>query len=265
MGWRDFRDGGDDHLMSKFIYNEDADVWGEPQVYKGINIYPVLVRDRQMLDVGMEYFAIQKTNPDIPETVRMGYLQYLIRFVLAPQAYLCQSQEPFERFLQFLKFICKDCESIGIKHDGVNYYLLFDERRKIYNTGFDKIRSIFFKQNGLSYVEITSPHFAKEIQKAYEILAKRSKHAPTFQEDVVNYHCVTGVLYQDIKNLTWWQFRHGLLRMSIIKQYEIWAAPVATTPTKEKKPDIPSWNSHIEDKPFIESILTDLNTINKIN
>ena len=248
--------------MAKFIYDEMADVWGDAQIFKGIKIYPFLVDDIKTLSEGIGYLTVARNRSTLKsEFLKMGYLQFLIKCVLPQTAHYTQSKEP-DTFLSFLSIVCKDTISIDLKSDGNNYYLLFDKEIKIYNSAFDTMRKIIFRQNKIDYDENMSESFSKNLEKARSIMDKRHKAQATFQDQIISYHCTTHMSYQDIRKLTFWQFRQGYNRISMIKQYEAFAALVAEHGKKGTK--VPGWNDPIDERPWYESLLTNLDEIQNI-
>ncbi len=248
--------------MAKFVYDEMADVWGDPQIYKGVRIYPLLIEDIKTLTEGIGYLTVSRNRSALKnEFQTMGYLQFLVKCVLPQTAHYAQSKEP-DTFLAFLQFVCKDARSVELKHDGKNYYLLFDEEIKFYNSAFDKMRQIIFRQNKIDFDENMSESFAKNLEKARSILEKRRKAQATFQDQIISYHCTTHMSYQDIRKLTFWQFRQGYNRISMIKQYEAFAALVAERGKKGTK--VPGWDDRIDERPWWSSLLTDLDEIQNV-
>jgi hypothetical protein len=249
--------------MAQFVYDDMADVWGDAQIYKGIKIYPLLVEDIKVLSDGIGYLTVYKNRSFFKDNfAKMGYLQFLMKCILPHMAHYAKSKEP-DTFLSFLQRVCRDVKSIEIKNDGKNFYLLFDGEIQIFNSGFDQIRKIIFRQNKIDFDENMSESFANNLEKARTILEKRNKAQATFQEQIISYHCTTHVSYSDIRKLTIWQFRQGYNRISMIKQFEAFAALVAECGKKGTK--IPGWDDPMNEKPWYESLLTNMDDIQNIN
>jgi len=240
-----------------FVYDDLADVFGKPQIYKGINIYPVSIMDRDKFYQGLNFFTQRKNWSENPNDRKMGYLPFLLMHI-GYHAHYTKDESIFDTFFDFLKFLCRDIKQIKLGVDENKQLFLWFDDIKIYNSSFNKIREIVFRQNKIEFDDNTSEDFEKNLEKARKAWeGKFGKHA-TFSEMIIAYRCLMHIPYDEIEQLTLFQFTQEFARLQVIKQSEVWSYPAWKAGESEK---VPSWCSHIPDRKWYDHLTANLRDI----
>jgi len=220
-------------------------VFGFPEEYKGLKIYPVKLKDSQRFLKSIGCLILNKNQTPDPEIIKMSYLKFLV-FVIA------NFDQEFWYLLNDVLQISLQAEKIDIQITTEGKVFLLIENKKISEQDFENIRKIILKQNLIPIQEILDPQLEKRIQEAREFL-RRKQNPATFEERIIAYHCKTGMLYEDIANLTLYQFEKGLERMNLISEYEICKTAEMSGFVKFKG-EIPHWLSHIKECGIFEDV-----------
>lgn len=201
------------------IYNEESDIWGHPQQYKGINIYPIKIQETKMKDLFYEIFCVPKRYIQDVEILRMSYLKFIINMGIT-----ANKEKPeifFDKLIAFFSYITKvDKEKITIGYSGVDYrnvkwHIMLDEI-KITETDFENIREIVLVQNGLSlrFVEDYDPDLEKKL-----MLKNKTSGAMTLKDQVFVFCSLLNKTLSEIEEYTLFQFKHQFMRMTAIQEY----------------------------------------------
>jgi len=231
--------------------NDLIDVFGKPTEYKSIKIYPVKIVDILDFYTNVNCLTINKNKiPDV-EIIKMSYLLFL--FVISHK-----EPEFLEMLFKILNMVLKDQEfTLGFENEQlifkVNDIIITDYE-------FDNIRDIILKQNLLSIEQILDPQLEKRLKEAEEFMSNKNKSA-SLEERIVAYHCVSGMKYEDIEQLTIYQFNKGLERMQLIKNFEVYTYPLLKGGSGDK---IQDWLIHIEERGKYDHLLISESEFGKI-
>jgi len=91
-------------------------------------------------------------------------------------------------------------------------------------------------------------------------MSNRNKSA-TLEERIIAYHCVSGMKYEDIEQLTIYQFNKGLERMQLIKNFEVYTYPLLKGGSTNQ---IQDWLMHIEERGRYDHLLISESQFSKI-
>ncbi len=218
------------------------DVFGRPTEYKEIKIYPVKIINILDFYKNIDCLVINKNKvPDI-EIIKMSYLYFL---------YILSHHDPeiLEMLFRILDMVLKDQEyQLGFVSEQL---ILKVNDITINDNEFDNIKNIILKQNLLTVDNTLDSELQKKYKEAEEFLAKKNKSA-TLEERIIAYHCVSGMRYEDIEQLTIYQFNKGLERMQLIKNFEVYTYPMLKSGSGDKVQD---WLSHIETRGMYDHVL----------
>lgn len=206
----------------KPFYHEENDIWGHPQEYKGIKIYPIKVKDTRMKDAFYEILCVPKKHIQNVDILRMSYLKFAISVGVssnkkAPEVFL-------DRLVEFFSYITKtDIEKVSIGYSGADYqhikwHIMLDDK-KITESDFEVIREIMLTQNGLSlrYVEDYNPDLEKKL-----MLKNKMSGTMTLKDQVFVFCSLLNKTVFEIEDYTLFQFKHQLMRMTAIQEYLIY-------------------------------------------
>lgn len=204
------------------IYNSKNDLWGEPQIYKGVSFYPLRISDSRGTELFYRIFQFPKNYIPDKQIIKMSYLKYLL-FVIQ-QGINPDGTEMKDQLIEFFGFITRgkkvdfyyneDVKTIGdltviMKIGEVN----FSEQ------DFDDIREIVLTQNCLSveYIEAYNPELEKFVGAT-----GRFKNI-TFGDNVFIYCAMTSKTIFDIKDLTLYQFKKSFERVSLLYNHGLYS------------------------------------------
>ncbi|APH20981.1 TPA: hypothetical protein ACXDAY_002077 [Clostridium botulinum] len=246
-----------------------TNIRGKPKVYKGIEIYPVQIKDCEEFYKNLYVLQFDKNSiPDI-QIVRMSYLTFLYSLQLMQDE---KGKFLFETLIidliSLLELVLhkKAEEDFYLNVDEKGLHLIFktkDGELEFKSNDFEKLKKIIFKQNVIPYDdEILNPELKKAIQEAREFMYNKTKDKlPTFEEQICCYHCALGLTYKDIDELTIYQFTKGLERRELIISYQVYGTAIATGMASG---EIPNWSSHIPERGLYDDVTIDGNELEKI-
>lgn len=267
-------------MLNNFIYDKEKDIWGEPQEYKSLKLYPIKVKDHEKYKL-LPYLFFDKQSISDVVVLKASKLKFLAS--LLPQVKF-PSGNSFEAdmLLDFLYFIFgidrKTFKiAIGVKNpedDFVNQrYVIYIFNKKdnslvnsLNENEFDDILEIIEQQNIVSsddsqYEEhLKNPELKKALDEAIAYKRKIGKlmDSATFMEEVFSLHLETKIPLDSIKEYTFLQFRHFLIRCNIIIEYKILKPLEFSGAVTLKQGDkILHWLEHYKQPSIYDGLLID--------
>jgi hypothetical protein len=202
-------------------YRTEYDIFGLPQEYRGIKLYPILLKDLEYQDLFYKVFAHPKNYIPNVEVLKSSYLKFLL-YVISP----ISKQNMIDDFLKVLKYITKkddikvlyrlindknDLSSIELKVsiDGIE----IDEYE------FEDIREIVLEQNNLSieYVESYNP----ELEVHLEFINKDSSDI-TLQDQIFTLCAIMKIPLSEISNYTLFQFGNIMEKVLVLREFDLY-------------------------------------------
>lgn len=194
--------------MSDFKYETMNDLWGEPQEFKGVLFYPILVEDIDWYEKALSVFAIPKKHFKEPKILKSSYLKFLLNILPNTED---EQKIAAAMISAVLKKITKrqsiklDCRNIGKNPrptlDEV-YYILYIDDIKFSEQDFDIIRDIVLRQcnSSVNFVEQYDPELEK-------LLTSGEQKTLSMMDRIILFSCLKGVSnMQDIKSMTVFRF-----------------------------------------------------------
>lgn len=244
-----------------------TDIWGEPRTYKGIKIYPILMKDvatfhNKSYPLMIDKEGISATFND-PRILTMSYFDFYITLICMAMDENRNKLFPtgLEDLFSLLQMVFRE-QDFSIASNlktGKPIIFVTTERNKVVSIRgieFDKLKEIILKQNN-AYVEKPEklhPEVQKAMQKAIEYFNKKNKDKiATLEEQIASYSAATHKTYEEIKEMTIYQFDYDISRMSLIMNCKmIWAMSASGMIPME---DIPNWLQHMPKTNGYEDIL----------
>ncbi|MGG3892016.1 hypothetical protein [Metabacillus fastidiosus] len=219
-------------------------VFGKPVQYKELDIHPVkLIEANEFYDYVRCLLIPKNTFKEI-EIIKMSYLKFLFYLGLKDgHPYLLES------LLKLLTIVFKT-ENISFKTDErEKITLIIDEKNEINENDFDKIKKIICNQNLITIDDqILDPELEQKIKEAREFLQRKSGKMADLEQQIVAYHCAFKMKYDDIAELTIYQFQKGLSRMDLIKSADaLQNAKYSGFVSVGENDKLPTWLTHIEE------------------
>lgn len=206
----------------KLFYNEESDIWGYPQEYKGIKLYPIKMKETKIKDLFYKILCVPKRYIQNVDILRMSYLKFAMNMGITANK---DSPETFfDELTAFLSYVTKvDTNKITISYSGVDYrhvkwFIMLDEI-KITESDFENIREIILVQSGLSlrFVEDYDPDLEKKLMLKNNVSATM-----TLKDQVFVFCSLLNKTLPEIEEYTLFQFKHQFMRMTAIQDYMIY-------------------------------------------
>ena len=230
------------------------DARGKPRQYKGLSLHPVKIKEVQEFYWAVECLALEKSASTNLKVLRMSYLDFLITLMMEYEDLKFELNfTPNDLKMKF-SLLCElvfKVENIEFRQTEFNTFeLIFDNTITINGQEFDEIKKIIAEQNAIDLTDkFVNPEVRKKMKETREFIRKQNqgKSAPLDQQ-IIAYHCASGLSYDAIDELTIYQFNKGLARFNhMIHAQYVNQGIYAGTISMEKNKSAPSWLDLIKD------------------
>jgi hypothetical protein len=278
-------------IIEKY-YDLNHDIWGEPQNYKGILFYPLMINQRKEYEDFFTLFTFYKEQIHDISIAKMSYLKFLN--CILPHIFNCNIREILKDFLKKVTHIDsieifdsqskEDKQAISdfiallsnkkIDENELHYEFYSAEQLKklrfyikindvqFNEQDFEIIREIILKQHGLDLDYISQ--YDPTLEENLRILHKGDDI--TFEECVFAISAIMKTPVCEIKNkFTIYQFNKIIERLHIIEDYESFKGLESAGFIKLKKGEISHWLSHVPKKRRYDGLLVPKETFVKEN
>lgn len=230
------------------FYEESRNIWGMPQIYKGISLYPIMLKDNRYIHLFYELFTHPKNYIPEKEIIKMSYLKFLVYVI---SSYMKMDVPAMEnKLLDFLGYVLHtkqigfEMEFEGETYDlkSLRFFLKVGEAR-LNEFDFDCLREIVLAQNGLSieYVE----EFKPELEKSLDFLMR--KHAEiTFEDEVTTFCALAGISLENAGAYTLYQYKKQYQRLLLLEEYRLYQPLLASGQVELKSGEIKHFGSHVK-------------------
>ena len=237
-----------------------SDVWGNPRIYKNIEIHPIRMGDIELFYQHVQCLLLPKNSIQDAQILKMSYLAFLITV-----SSMEGNEVLLQKLINLLHMILKTKNIKFEFNENGRIFIIVDDTNKLNERDFDKIKTIISEQN---LIDLDDDFVNDEVRKAIEdaraFLAKRDNKVASLDQQVVAYHCKTGLEYDKIANLTIYQFNKGLSRFDMISSSEaILAARYSGMVEFKDESKIPHWLSHIDEKKKNEDVIINASDFDK--
>ncbi|MCL1700844.1 hypothetical protein [Lysinibacillus sp. Bpr_S20] len=243
--------------------NIDLDnVWGNPKYYRNIPVHPVQMEHIEQLYDAVQCLLIPKNTIQEPMIIKMSYLAFVI-FISSDE----DNKHFFNKLVTLIKLISRS-ENIRFDVDEKNRYsIVIDDDIVIKERDFDKIKAIIGEQNLIDVSdESLGSEFDKAKNKARAFMNKRNKKMADLEQQIFAYRCVSKSSYEDIKQMTIYQFRKELERYDLIKSADILQnAQYSGMVSFKEGATIPHWLDQIETKNSDDDLVLTEEQLNQIS
>lgn len=238
-----------------------TDVWGKPRYYKTIPIYPIRMKDAPLFYETVQTLNIPKNSLQNPEFIKMSY----IRFLLVMGEIDSEFKHIVDKFIILLKLVFR-AEKVEFRsNEKGRLFVLLDDTPSFNELEFPKIKKIISEQNMVDLdVEHMNADVKKKIQEAREFMARKGNASASIDQRIIAYRCVSKQSYEEIQEMTLYQFGRELETYSLIFESEaIRQARYSGMVSFKDESKLPTWLSAIE-KAQDSAILDANETLNKL-
>lgn len=225
--------------------------FGKPIKYKGLNIYPVKMNDADEFYDAVQCLLLPKNDFQQPEIIRMSYFLFLLAMSQNDGGH-----EILEKLLSLYRLVFKT-EDIQISMNEKGMAFIIVNGISLHERDFDKIKTFISEQNLIDLDdEFIDPGTKKAIQEARAFMAKRKTKQADLEQQIIAYHCKSGLPYHEIEHLTLYQFHKGLIRMDyMVSSDAILNARYTGMIEFKNEQDLPHWLGHIEEPQKNEDVI----------
>jgi len=242
------------------IYNEGNDIFGLPQIYKGINLYPILLKDLKYQDLFYQIFAHPKNYIPNVEILKSSYLKFLI-YVLS-SVFGDNGTEVILALKKLMTYITKS-EEIELLYkqkddlkgiDSIDLFLKVNDI--IFNEDdFEAIREIILQQNNMSieYVESYNP----ELEDALRFINKDNADL-SLSDQVFTFAVIMKIGLSEVQGYSLFQFSNLMEKLLTLKEYDLYKPLLVSGQVTLKSGEIKHYLYHsMNKKNRYDSILID--------
>lgn len=184
-------------------------VTDEPIPFKGLFIYPVLVKDYINFCYSYEICTIDKNAiPDV-EIISMSYLDYILSILIRDTTLVDDISVGMLYTKKLLDLLCLcfhvEPTDINIAHDGKHYNLIIKDIA-LNDKDFSDFIQIISYLNIYDYSdEYVDPNIKKAIDEYYSVTSK-DLVVPDIEEKISYVTLMTGILKKDLLEISYREF-----------------------------------------------------------
>jgi hypothetical protein len=203
-------------------YDEGLDLFGYPQIYKQIKLYPILLKDIKYQGLFYKIMCHPKLYIPSKEVLKSSYLKFLIYIVQSN--YNPEGTEILDGLLDLLKYITKKEVFINYKRvegeglSSIELQLVVDDV-KFTEFEFEDIREIILEQNGISieYIEEYSPEMEEHLR-----FYNRKSEDLSIQDEIFTYCAIQKMSIKEVENYTLFQFKNSMEKVLVLKEFDLY-------------------------------------------
>lgn len=237
-------------------------VWGKPKFVNNVPIYPVLMEDILTLYEASTCLLIPKNSMSDPKVIKMSYLSFLIEVGRSEE-----NNHLLHKLDNLLKLVTRT-ENIDYHIDEKNKIIIsVDDTSFIKEKDFEKLREIIGAQNLIETKDDSlGSDFDKAKANAKAYLSKRNGRVADLEQQIIAYKCIQKLSYEDIRNLTIYQFKKEIERINLIKTADVLQnAQYNPMISFKEGTNIPHWLDYIEDKSKDDGVVLTGDQLKQIN
>lgn len=240
------------------IYDKNKDIWGLPQEYREILLYPLKISELKYRNLLYKIFCYPKTYIQNREILKMSYLKYLLFIIqnnIDPDG-----QEVIDWLKDFLKHITKSNIELIMKEnpqspiptDKIIFKIMIGDKQ-LTEQDFDNLREIILEQNGIGidYVESYRPDLEKILDSV------RNNLSTNFKDEVFSLCALMKLKISEIGEYTLYQYKEQMQRVMLLHNYGIYKPLEASGQIKLKNGEIKHYLADIPDGGRYGSILVE--------
>lgn len=198
-----------------------------PQEYKGVQLYPILLIDIDIYQIFVETVCIPKDFLYTKEILKMSYLKYILYFIQGRSEISKESGKEVKSYKEMLEVLLRYItkQKVVIKQiiddismdDIIFHYEIYIGEQTFYEYDFDNIRKIILEQNGksLEYIESFNP----ELEKSLSFFLNQYGKSASLYDRIMIYSTISKT---DIIDMSKWTVAEFEIKEDILKKYEEW-------------------------------------------
>jgi len=237
-------------------YISSNDVFGLSQIYKGLEFYPVKIKDMKYFSAFYNIFTYPKNFVADKDVIKMSYL----RFIIAISADKDIRDKTIEDIEDFFKYVTKRQKvkiethiiDSGKPYSGENsmVYLIIDDV-EINEWEFEELREIILEQNGSSIEYVNQYH--PELEQ--KLIRSHGRSDIDFADQIFTLSILLRKNPEEIGEYTIYQLQNIFDRMITLKQFDLYQPLIASGEIKMKGGELKHYLYHRGKKGRYDDIL----------
>ena len=247
------------------LYNIQNDIWGLPQEYKGIKIYPLKIKDTKYQDYFYKTLAYPKNYIPDKSIIKMSYLKFLIVVI---RQVIKADFDVGDILLELLNHVMQRNDitfEVGYKKesqdfDAIDLRIVVGEEI-LSEEDFNNIREIILEQNGLSieYIEEFNP----ELEERMSIFNKKTDI--TLVDEIFTFATLMNKTIFEVGDYTLYQFKTHMEKLLVMKDFDMFKPLEISGQIKLKSGEIKHYLFHSKKTSRYGDILVDKEEFMKNN
>ena len=237
-------------------YIGSNDIFGLPQTYKGLEFYPVKIKDMKYYTSFYNLFTYPKNFVADKDVIKMSYLRFIIA-ISADKASRDKTIKDIENFFKYVTRRQKVKIETRIADSNREYsvensiaYVVIDDV-EISEWEFEELREIVLEQNGSSieYVNQYHPELEQKLMRSH------GNSDIDFADQIFTLSILLHKNPEEIGEYTIYQLQNIFDRMITLKQFDLYQPLLATGEIKMQGGELKHYLYHRGKKGRYEDIL----------
>jgi hypothetical protein len=226
--------------LAKNIYDYSNDIFGLPQKYKGVDFYPIKLRDLKYHEIFNKTMLYPKNHIPDKQILKMSYIKYLL--LIVQRSLYPEQNIIYDWLVDLIRYITKidnvyfklgykTLEGNALDMIGITGYIddvAFDENE------FDVLREIILEQNcfSIEYVNEYNPQLEEKLA-----FVNRGSQDIDLKDEVFTFCSLSGMTVNEVSDYTLYQFKHHFERLMMLKDFDLYKPLLASGQIKLKNGD----------------------------
>ena len=206
--------------ITKKFYNNKNDMFGLPQIYKGVEFYPIKLKDFEAQSLYYKIFQYPKDFISQKEIIKASYLKFLLIYINSQWSKdLGESLDV--SLIRFLEIITKHDDDVYIGFSDVSLEISIKIGVTVFTEQeFEVIREIILNQNGSSveYVEEYHPELEKVLQYSSRKFSNLS-----LEDEIWAFCSIMHKTIHEIEDYTLYQFNKHFERLILSYNHNLYS------------------------------------------
>lgn len=183
----------------------------EPVEYKGLKIYPILVRDSNIFEKCYDILTIDKNKSSIEEIIKMSTLEFIFTILFNDDTVVGtenrQAKEIWiEKFGKILELCLKiNLDNVNVLVENNRFYLMINDI-KLRSKDFDELRKIILFQNLYNYDDRYVDSDVQKILNQKSKMQNKDIKQPTLEKKMMFVVNHSNLSVKDIATMTYRHF-----------------------------------------------------------
>ena len=238
-----------DNIVSK-TYKEINDVFGLPQEYKGIKIYPLKMKEEEYIELMYSLLAQPKNHIPVKEIIKMSYLKFLLYVVFYKKKTYIEVGNDLKKLLSYVMKTDKISldgkieDRPGDQFDRMSLFLKIDDVI-LQEDEFRHIREIILEQNGIGVKVIDD--FDPSLEDAFQSFNKMGQggqESITLSDEIFTFCALMNKDVYETSDYTLFQFKMQMEKAMALLNYKLYRPLEAAGEIEVKGGKIPHFLYH---------------------